>query len=84
MRDIHLAIYELSILRNTFVLNYHTNLVESKHFDFAPDLPDFRGGAFPRVVRFLVETSNTTLFYLEEGNEGGKHLHPMNDAFPEK
>ncbi len=57
MGDIHLAIYELSILRNTFVLNYHTNLVESRHFDFAPDLPDFRGGAFPRVVRFLVETS---------------------------
>ncbi len=40
------------------MLNYHTNLVESRHFDFAPDLPDFRGGAFPRVVRFLVDTSN--------------------------
>lgn len=40
------------------MLNYHTNLVESRHFDFAPDLPDFRGGAFPRVVRIPVETSN--------------------------
>ncbi len=42
------------------MLNYHTNLVESRHFDFAPDLPDFRGGAFPRVVRFLVDTSIRT------------------------
>ncbi len=41
------------------MLNYHTNLVESRHFDFAPDLPDFRGGAFPRVVRFLVDTSKS-------------------------
>ncbi len=39
------------------MLNYHTNLVESRHFDFASDLPDFRGVAFPRVVRFLVDTS---------------------------
>ncbi len=44
-------------MRNTFVLNYHINLVESRHFDFASDLPDFRGVAFPRVVRFLVDTS---------------------------
>ncbi len=43
------------------MLNYHTNLVESRHFDFAPDLPDFRGGAFPRVVRFLVDTSICTI-----------------------
>ncbi len=45
------------------MLNYHTNLVESRHFDFAPDLPDFRGGAFPRVVRFLVDTSIATKKY---------------------
>ncbi len=30
---------------------------EKYAFDFASDLPDFRGVAFPRVVRFPVETS---------------------------
>ncbi len=29
-----------------------------RHFDFAPDLPDFRGGAFPRELQIPVETSN--------------------------
>ncbi len=38
-------------MRNTFVLNYYTNLMESRHFDFAPDLSDFRGDAFPREVQ---------------------------------
>ncbi len=52
------------------MLNYHTNLVESRHFDFAPDLPDFRGGAFPRVVRFLVDTSMSyEVFKLSPGKQ---------------
>ncbi len=49
---------DLMALTNTFMLNYHINLMKSRHFDFAPDLPNFRGDAFPRVVRFLIETSN--------------------------
>ncbi len=40
------------------MLNCHTILVKSRHFDFASDLPDFRGVAFPRELQIPMETSN--------------------------
>ena len=40
------------------VLKCHTNLVRCRHFGDAPDLSDFRGGAFPRMVHFPKEPSS--------------------------
>ena len=43
------------------VLECHTNLVRCRHFGDAPDLSDFRGGAFPRMVHFPKEPSSAVL-----------------------
>ena len=43
------------------ILKCYTNLVRCRHFGDAPDLSDFRGGAFPRMVHFPKEPSSIGL-----------------------